>query len=412
MAGDFSYVLDNLSINMFDNFFDGSTFKINYVYILVEKGGIMDFRRVVRLSCLTLAGLFWASCGDDSNSQAPAPDPEVADPDSSSSTSDDEKLSSAADEKSSSSESAGNSTLSSAEVLEESSSSESVENTSSSSEVSESSSSSIAGYVLAKDPSVTCEAISYNVPACSSTRALTCDDYKKYLASDTTLSEKLLTQWEDKLQKCGAVQEPVALYGIVYDPCANAYYTRTAMKCSNDSTYKDYKLDEENKVYTSIEEYNEAHGISSSSVPESSSSEPEDLVKNCPQEDFALFADVLADVQKKIYEAIVSGAFYEYFGGDSLSDVGKSYVESLLDHEGKTLKGTFAPYLPPSDYEEDVLWVSLKGYSDFWFDGYIARTKTCEGGTPVKTELYQKTFEEIADEVANLIWQTALSKKD
>ena len=132
---------------------------------------------------------------------------------------------------------------------------------------------------------MTCEEQKYRVAACSSTKGLSCDDYKRYLASDTSLSEKLLSEWEDKLQRCGAVQEPVVVYGVIYDPCATAYYEKVAMKCSNDSTYKDFKLDG-NKVYTSIEEYNEAHGISSSSVAESSSSQPEDLVQNCPQEGF------------------------------------------------------------------------------------------------------------------------------
>ena len=37
---------------------------------------IMNIRRVLRLSWLSVAALFWASCGDDSNPQTPVPEPE------------------------------------------------------------------------------------------------------------------------------------------------------------------------------------------------------------------------------------------------------------------------------------------------------------------------------------------------
>ena len=186
----------------------------------------MNLRRVLRLTCLTAASFFWASCGDDSSSQSSAPDPEIPEPDSSAGASNDNKLSS---------ESSKNTALSSAEPLEESSSSESVEMSSaevasSSSEASDGSSSSVTGYVLAKDSSVTCEEEKYRDAACCSTKDLTCDDYKRYLASDTTISEKLLSEWEDKLESCEAIQEPVVLYGVMFGLSTPAFNEKVAMK--------------------------------------------------------------------------------------------------------------------------------------------------------------------------------------
>lgn len=365
----------------------------------------MFLRRVFRLGCLSIASFFWTSCSDDSCTQVPVTDPEIADPDSSTGSAGEEKLSSAADETPSSSESAEKSALSSSseEAVEESSSSEAVEMSSaeiasSSSEASEVSSSSVEGYVLAKDSSVTCEEQKYRVAACSSTKGLSCDDYKRYLASDTSLSEKLLSEWEDKLQRCGAVQEPVVVYGVIYDPCATAYYEKVAMKCSNDSTYKDFKLDG-NKVYTSIEEYNEAHGISSSSVAESSSSQPEDLVQNCPQEGFALFADVLAEVQEDVYEKIIWALEEPSLG---LTEAQRQFYEGLLDRENKKLKGNLSPYYMDGR-DHDVLYTSLSYESKNWFDGYIARTKTCSDGTSVVTKRYREMYEKILKECFNII---------
>lgn len=59
----------------------------------------MNIRKFFSLSCLTVMGLFWASCGDDSNSQGPDNTP---DPESSSGTKSAEPESSAGPESSSS----------------------------------------------------------------------------------------------------------------------------------------------------------------------------------------------------------------------------------------------------------------------------------------------------------------------
>ena len=376
----------------------------------------MTIHRIWRLCCLTVASFFWASCDSDSSTQAT--DSDIPEPDSSA---DYEKSSSSegASVSSSAAESSSSETSLSSSSLAEKTPGSSAENAPSSSETEISSSSDVASsastpqFVLARDASVTCRDSSYKVAACSSTKGLTCDDYKKYLAKDTTLSKSLLTEWEDKLQKCGAIEEFVALYGIAYDPCATATKLVSVMKCSDGSTYKDF-VQEENLIYTSTEEYNEAHGISSSSVAESSSSEsePEDLVKNCPHEDFALFVDVLADVHKKLYNEIVSGIFYEkYEVGEKIPDAGKQYIESLLDHENESLKGKYTPYFDP-DYDYDEMMTSLRGLTNFWFDGYVAKTETCEDGTSKTVQLYLNHYNSIYGECAKMIREKAMSLKD
>lgn len=355
----------------------------------------MNIRQVLRLSCLTVASLFWASCDGDSNSQAP--EAETPDPDSSAdaagpASSDSETVSSAAEEASSSSSEAASSP-------EASSGASSAEAKSSSSVASEGSSSSRAEkaiYLLAKDTTVTCEKDTYTVSACSSTKSLTCDDYKRYLASDTSLSQKLLTEWEQKLQNCGAIQEMVALYGIIYNVC-NSTVQKTVFTCSNDSTYEK-AVQDARLVYANVEEYNEAHGISSSSVAESSSSEPEDVVQNCPQEGFVLFAEILAEVQKELYQDIVQKLEQD----TTINEITKKYLEEHIDREKKTLKGgSFAPY---EKYDADIYSFSLKGETEYWFDGYVAKTKTCAGGASVTTERYQELHDGILRECSDLIW--------
>lgn len=362
----------------------------------------MDLRKVLRLSCLTIAGFFWASCGDDSGSQASAPDPEIPEPDSSADATVDDKLSS---------ESSKGSALS-----EESSSSESVETSSaevasSSSEASDGCSSSVAGYVLAKDSSVTCEEEKYRDAACCSTKDLTCDDYKRYLASDTTISQKLLSEWEDKLESCGAIQEPVLLYGVMFGLSTPAFNEKVAMKCSNDSTYKDFLLDG-NKVYTSTEEYNEAHGISSSSGAEesSSSSEEEDLVRNCPQSDFETFADMLPEVRKELYDIFTDESYcakYIYTEANAVSDAGKEYIESLLDHENKNIKGgrLFPFYIGdvPEDGSKDYYAES----SSWWFNGYVAKTETCSDGASQTRKKYESLFSLVLGDAIEILLEKA-----
>ena len=348
----------------------------------------MNIRQVLRLSCLTVASLFWASCDGDSNSQAP--EAETPEPDSSAdaagASSDSETVSSAAKEAPSSS----------SEAASETSSAEAKSSSSVASEKSSSSRAAKAIYFLAKDTTVTCEKNTYSVSACSSTKSLTCDDYKRYLASDTSLSQKLLTEWEQKLQNCGAIQEMVALYGIIYNTC-NSTVQKTYFTCSNDSTYEEAVL-AARLVYANVEEYNEAHGISSSSVAASSSSEPDDVVQNCPQEEFVLFAEILAEVQKELYQDIVQQLEQD----TTINEITKKYLEEHIDREKETLKGgSFVPY---QQYDVDIYSNSMKGKSEYWFDGYVAKTKTCAGGASVTTELYQKLRDGILRECSDLIW--------
>lgn len=335
----------------------------------------MNIRKFWRLSCLTVASFFWASCSD-SNPQFPAQS--LANPDSSADANGADSSSDAALTESSSS-SATDIESSSSEMPEMSSSS--IE---SSSSAKYSSSSNAVKYILARDSSVICYANSYmGTTACSSTKDISCEDYKKYLGSDTTLSEKIISRWESALQSCGAVkdlfrEEP--LYGISYGGCPMRMFVD--MKCSNDSSYSDVKLDGK-KFYTSQKEYDEAHGVA-----------PDFIVKNCPQGDFALFTDVLADVQKKLYE-IVSGWLMENVERDPLE---QDYLDSLLDYDNKTLKGR-APYIV-EDVDEDA---RLSLLSNYWFDGYIAKTKTCEDGTPVITERYKEKYNAILAECLKII---------
>ena len=138
--------------------------------------------------------------------------------------------------------------------------------------------------------------------------------------------------------------------------------------CSDTRTYRNgYKI-EGNLFYTSDEEYDIAHGIF-----------PEDWVKSCKQDGFALFPDILADVQKKLYE-VVSGKLLE----DVIrSESEQKYLNGLLDHENKTLKGLYEPYFS-ADIEADVFL--LKDKSKNWFNGFIAKTKACADGAPEITK--------------------------
>lgn len=336
----------------------------------------MNIRKFWRLSCLSVASLFWASCGTDSNPQFPVA--QAANPDSSADANSADSSSDAALTESSSS-SATDIESSSSEMPEMSSS-----NIESSSSATYSSSSNAVKYILARDSSVICYANSYmGMTSCSSTKNVSCEDYKKYLGSDTTLSEKVISRWESALQSCGAIkdifrEEP--LYGISYGGCPMRMFVD--MKCSNDSSYSDVKLDGK-KFYTSQEEYNKAHGVA-----------PDVIVKNCPQGDFALFMDILADVQKKLYE-VVSGWLMENVERDPLE---QDYLDSLLDYDNKTLKGR-APYIV-GDVDEDA---RLSLLSNYWFDGYIAKTKTCEDGSPATTERYKEKYDEILAECLEII---------
>jgi len=324
----------------------------------------MTIRKTWRLFCLAVASFFWASCSNDSSTQPS--ESESPDSNSSADVGGDEESSDSSESVSSSSTAA-------------------TEN--SSSDATGESSSSPVEYVLANDPSVTCEETTEQVYICGSTKGLTCDDYQRYLAKDTTLSQKILMGWEEALETCGAIQENVALYGIVYNPCMRPYADVPAMKCSDGNTYTNFKLDG-NQVSISS---------SSSAASESSSSVAEDAVKNCPQEDFALFADVLADVQKELYVKVDNLINMNL----TLSDTQKEYLEGMLDRDNQTMKGNLSPYLPGEDF--DVMYQGLNYESKNWFNGYIAKTKTCADGTPETTEKYQQKYNAILTECMDLI---------
>lgn len=348
----------------------------------------MNIRKFWRLSCLSVASLFWASCGTDSNPQFPIAG--ATNPDSSADAGEG-RFSSASSEIESS---VSAEPVSSSSQIEPSSSAEFSESSSSinfpptsssdtpaSSSSSISSSSTIPTYVLARDSSVTCETFGVAVPICS--KDYDCNDLTNFLKQKQSVSEKLLTFWEKELESCGAIQlQNAALYGI--GPCASTRI-KHKMKCSNDSTYEDFRIDEK-LAYTSEKEYNEAKGIV-----------PDDLVESCPQEDFALFPDILADVQKELYKRIDD----DLEKNDSLSDAQRAYLESLLDRENKTFKEKFAPYC--FECRSVVEYTNLNDESKNWFNGYIAKTKTCADGTPEITKRYQEKYNAILAECLDVI---------
>ncbi|SHM63076.1 hypothetical protein [Fibrobacter sp. UWB7] len=360
----------------------------------------MTIHKFFRLFSLTVASFFWASCGGDSNPQLPVF--RASDPDSSSDANE-----------SSSSE------LSSSAVAPESSSSEmpqqssSSESASSSSRVESSSSanssSSSAGYVLARDPSVGCKQTLY--PAyryCYES----CDAAKRDLETNGIISKNELERAEFGLESCRAMEYiSSVVYGVPFNPCPKPIHFEPAYECSNDSTYKEYWL-EDNLVYTSVAEYNEAHGVSSSSVPQSSSSS-EEMIRNCPQEDYLPFTGILADVQKELYEIIE-----QKLKDDVLSETERTYLESLLDREQKTLKNStpheLHDYVAIAPYSPDLLWDDYyyKIDSKNWFRGYIAKTKTCEDGTPVITERYKQKYDAILAECLKIIETNAKTAED
>ena len=362
----------------------------------------MTVHKFWRFCCLSVASFFWASCGTDSNPQFPVA--QAANPDSSADANGrglgDESSSSAVAPESSSSENAAQS--SSSDFPE--SSSTAVE--SSSSKIGSSSS---AEFVLARDPSVTCDTVQTIVsnPNCNRSPGSDCDDYKKFLGSDTTISEKILNIWEKTLESCEAIPEMSSVvYGIEPTTSCLSFYPVTYYKCSNDSMYEYINCWlEDNLIYTNTREYNEAHGISSNSAPESSSSAPESsssaegLVKSCAQGDFALFVDILADVQTALYEK-----FSKQLEESSLSEKGKLYLEGLLDYEKKALKTRFAPYMLRGYYDDSNSYgLEMSRETNLWFNGYIAKTKTCEDGTPVITERYKEKYDAILAECIEII---------
>ena len=331
----------------------------------------MNIRKFWRLSCLTVASFFWASCSE-SNPQFPVA--QSANPNSSADANGegfgDESSSSTAVPESSSSDSAMQSSSSDAPAL-------------SSSAVESSSSAPI--YALARDTSVSCSEKWYTVSLCEN--EYSCDELKTILGKKQSVSEKLLSSWEEKLESCEAISEDSGtLYGV--GPCVSTRM-KYVMNCSNDSSYSHYQVDQK-LVYTSTQEYNEAHGIV-----------PEDLVESCPQGDYALFIDVLADVQKVLYEKWVKRLEED----STLTEEAKMYLEGLLDHEKKALNSSLAPYLPNGIdlYNPRMYGFEMKRASKHWFNGFIAKTEACENASSATTETYQQKYDAILAECIEII---------
>jgi hypothetical protein len=344
----------------------------------------MNIRRLFRLSFLSVAGFFWASCGSDSDSSTgatglnPGIEPESSSDDAvTSSSSSEETLSSAKEESSSSSE-----------AVPESSATEA-----SSSSVA--SLSSEGKYILASDTSVTCDAIYEPSQTCIT--YYTCEDYQKYLGSDTTIAESLLMLWENRLEKCDFVHSNVALYGVMYKARESCFSTEdiVGFKCSNDSTYTSEPFTWVDSVLYTMEEFESAYGYSFTEVSEN-------MVKNCPHDEFSLFVDILADVQGALYEKIVKNLEEN----TSLTESQKTYLEGILDRENNKLKGNFAPYLE-GDFPVEETTLDDFGpdgaSSANWFGGYIARLQTCADGTPQITELYKEKYDAIYEEALELL---------
>ena len=347
----------------------------------------MNIRKFWRLCYLTVASLFWASCGTDSNPQFPVA--QAMNPDSSADANGegfgDESSSSTAVPESSSSDSAMQSSSSDAPVLSSSAVESSSSEISNSSSSNVSSSSSVPLYALARDTSVSCSVKWYTVSLCEN--EYSCDELKTILGKKQSVSEKLLSSWEEKLESCEAISEDSGtLYGV--GPCVSTRM-KYVMNCSNDSSYSHYQVDQK-LVYTSTQEYNEAHGIV-----------PEDLVESCPQGDYALFIDVLADVQKVLYEKWVKRLEED----STLTEEAKMYLEGLLDHEKKALNSSLAPYLPNGIdlYNPRMYGFEMKRASKHWFNGFIAKTEACENASSATTETYQQKYDAILAECIEII---------
>ena len=86
----------------------------------------------------------------------------------------------------------------------------------------------------------------------------------------------------------------------------------------------------------------------------------------------------------------------------TINEITRKYLEEHLDREKKTLKGgSFAPY---EKYDADIYTHSLDGVTEYWFNGLVAKTKTCADGASVTTERYQELHDGILQECSDLIW--------
>ena len=343
----------------------------------------MNIRRFFRLSCLSVMGFFWASCGSDSDTSTSVT---VLDPGT-----DSEGSSEALPQTSSSAE------PSSSEAVPESSSSEIVQS-SSSVDSAESGSLGDDRVKLSRDTSVTCT-VKYTLgndclSSGSSEPSYSCMQLQEFLEKDTTVSQKILDKWEEKLLSCGAIREEATVYGVIYTTCQRATITYLD-DCSDGKQYYNIYGHDNGIAYISKAEYDEVHSSSSVAESSSSSAEPEDLVQNCRHVDFFRFVDILADVQQGLFTEIVA----KLENGPMYNDAQKEYLEGLLDRGQWTLKDNFAPYFE-GNHDADRTRVYE---SDYWFNGYIAKREECPDGVPEYTQLYLDKYYEILNECRVII---------
>ena len=77
-------------------------------------------------------------------------------------------------------------------------------------------------------------------------------------------------------------------------------------------------------------------------------------------------------------------------------DYVKDYELLLTFSDGTRKLCDLKPYLTGEVY--DVKYQSLSYESEEWFNGYIAKTKTCANGSPETTEKYQQKYDAILAE--------------
>ena len=217
---------------------------------------------------------------------------------------------------------------------------------------------------------------------------------QEFLKKDTTVSEKILDKWEQKLLSCNAIPRDEPVYGVIYTTCQHVSISYLD-DCSDGKKYDLYGHDN-GIAYLTKAEYDAVHSSSSVAVS-SSSAEPEDLVTNCPQDSFAMFVDVLADVQKELYEKIVK----DLDENDTLPEAKRAFLDSIINREKKTMNGNLYPYgQAGQDYDVKYIFVDE---SDHWFNGYVAKNRTCADGTPETTDLYREKYDGILQECLDLI---------
>ena len=118
---------------------------------------------------------------------------------------------------------------------------------------------------------------------------------------------------------------------------------------------------------------------------------------------------MLPDVRKGLYEIFTDESYlaqYVYTEQNAISEAGKEYIASLLDHDNKTIKGgRLSPFFigdVPEDGSEDYLAGKALNNTT-WFSGYVAKTETCSDGAPVTRKKYESLFSWVLTEAIDNI---------